>query len=310
MSSLALTSLLDAYRRELSVRRGLSDHTVSGYLSDARSLLNYLAALVGMELTEATTASDLGLGGLELDDLRSWLGSQQRAGSSRSSLARRSAAIKSFTAWLTERGVTERDAGARLASPTPDSRLPHVLSADDASRLLNYSRDVAEDGNKSKIRNWAACELLYSSALRVSELTGLNQADVEGDTVRVFGKGSTERIVPLGVPAQEALAAYLDVRHLFLVSPTDALFLGDRGGRLDPRTLRGILHRLSAAAGVSDTAPHDLRHSAATHMLEGGSDLRAVQEFLGHSSLGTTQRYTHVSPDRLRQAFGQAHPRA
>lgn len=309
MSSLAVSSLLDAYQRELSVRRGLSTHTVVAYLSDARSLIDYLAALVSVDAA-TSTVSELGLEQLEIADLRSWLGTQQRAGSSRSSLARRAAAIKSFTAWLTDRGVTERDAGERLASPRPESRLPNVLSAADAGRLLDYARDVAESGNKSKIRNWAACELLYSSALRISELTGLNTTDLDGDSVRVWGKGAVERVVPLGTPAQRALEAYLDLRHQFIVSPTDALFLGDRGGRLDPRTLRGILHRLSSAAGVADTAPHDLRHSAATHMLEGGSDLRTVQEFLGHSSLGTTQRYTHVSPDRLRSAFGQAHPRA
>ena len=312
MSSLAMSSLLAAYQRELAVRRGLSEHTVQAYMSDARSLVDYLAALVGTDRETALEQSvaDLGLENLELADLRSWLGSQQRAGSSRSSLARRSAAIKSFTAWLADRGVTEIDAGARLASPKPESRLPNVLSASDAGRLLDYARDVAAGGDKSKIRNWAACEMLYSSALRISELTGLNLTDLTDDAVRVLGKGGVERVVPLGVPAQKALRAYLDVRHRFIVSPTDALYLGDRGGRLDPRTLRGILHRLSAAAGVADTAPHDLRHSAATHMLEGGSDLRTVQEFLGHSSLGTTQRYTHVSPDRLRSAFGQAHPRA
>lgn len=312
MSSLGMSSLLAAYQRELSVRRGLSQHTVQAYVSDARSLIDYLAALVGMDPEDAMarTVAELGLESLELADLRSWLGAQQRAGSSRSSLARRSAAIKAFTAWLAEQGVLEVDAGARLASPKPASRLPNVLSAADAGRLLDYARDVAADGDRSKIRNWAACEMLYSSALRISELTGLNLSDMTDDAVRVLGKGSVERVVPLGTPAQEALQAYLDVRHQFIVSPTDALYLGDRGGRLDPRTLRGILHRLSAAAGVADTAPHDLRHSAATHMLDGGSDLRTVQELLGHSSLGTTQRYTHVSPDRLRSAFGQAHPRA
>lgn len=309
MSSLGMSSLLAAYQRELSVRRGLSQHTVQAYVSDARSLIDYLAALVSVDAA-TSTVSELGLEHLEIADLRSWLGTQQRAGSSRSSLARRAAAIKSFTVWLADRGVTERDAGERLASPKPESRLPNVLSAADAGRLLDYARDVAESGNRSKIRNWAACELLYSSALRISELTGLNTTDLDGDSVRVWGKGAVERVVPLGTPAQRALEAYLDLRHQFIVSPTDALFLGDRGGRLDPRTLRGILHRLSSAAGVADTAPHDLRHSAATHMLEGGSDLRTVQEFLGHSSLGTTQRYTHVSPDRLRSAFGQAHPRA
>ena len=134
--------------------------------------LGYLSALVGARSDDLTVA-DLGLENLELEDLRSWLGTQQRAGSSRSSLARRAAAIKSFTAWLAEQGVTEKDAGARLSSPSPDSRLPHVLSVGDAGKLLDYAKDVAEGGNKSKIRNWAACELLYSSALRVSELTGL-----------------------------------------------------------------------------------------------------------------------------------------
>ena len=309
MSSLAVSSLLHAYQRELSVRRGLSDHTVSAYLSDARNLIDYLASLVNVD-PASSTVEDLGLGHLEIADLRSWLAAQQRAGSSRSSLARRSAAIKAFTAWLADRGVTDQDAGARLASPKPESRLPHVLTAGDAGRLLDYAKDVAESGHRSKIRNWAACELLYSSGLRIGELTGLNTTDLESDSVRVFGKGSVQRVVPVGAPARTALDAYLNVRSQFIVTPTDALFLGDRGGRLDPRTLRGILHRLSSAAGVADTAPHDLRHSAATHMLEGGSDLRTVQEFLGHSSLGTTQRYTHVSPERLRSAFGQAHPRA
>lgn len=312
MSSLGMSSLLAAYERELAVRRGLSKHTVQAYVSDARGFIDFLATLVGVDPDSVPerTVSELGLENLELADVRSWLGAQQRAGSSRSSLARRSAAIKSFTAWLADRGVTGTDAGARLASPKPESRLPNVLSASDAGRLLDYARDIAADGNKSKIRNWAACEMLYSSALRISELTGLNTTDLTDDAVRVFGKGGVDRIVPLGTPAQEALQEYFGVRRTFIVSPTDALFLGDRGGRLDPRTLRGILHRLSGAAGVADTAPHDLRHSAATHMLEGGSDLRTVQEFLGHASLGTTQRYTHVSPDRLRSAFGQAHPRA
>lgn len=304
--------LLEAYSRELSIRRGLADHTVVAYVSDARALIDHLCLLASIDPDgiEELGPSDINVDTLELVDLRSWLGAQQRAGAARSSLARRVASIKSFTAWLTHAGVLEADPALRLGSPKPDSRLPHVLSENEAGRLLSYAGDVAKDGNRSKIRNWAACEMLYSSALRISELTSLNLVDVREDTVRVIGKGGKERIVPLGLPAQEALKAYLDVRSSFLVRPTDALFLGDRGGRIDPRTLRGILHRLATEAGVSDTAPHDLRHSAATHMLEGGSDLRTVQEYLGHSSLGTTQRYTHVSAERLRQAFGQAHPRA
>lgn len=307
-----VSELLAAYRRDLLVHRGLADHTATAYLSDARSLLAYLAELADLDPEDLGDArvADSGLESLDLADLRSWLGELHQGGAARSSTARRVAAIKSFTAYLTKTGVTATDPGLRLASPKADSRLPHVLGGDEAGRLLDYARDVAADGNRSKIRNWAACEMLYSSALRISELTGLNLVDIEGDAVRVWGKGNKERIVPLGVPALDALEAYLQVRHEFLVAPTDALFLGDRGGRLDPRTLRGIVHRLANGAGVSDTAPHDLRHSAATHMLEGGSDLRTVQEFLGHSSLGTTQRYTHVTSERLRAAFGQAHPRA
>jgi integrase/recombinase xerC len=161
------------------------------------------------------------------------------------------------------------------------------------------------------VRDSAAVELLYASGLRISELCGLDVDSLGADsTVRVIGKGDKERIVPFGVPARRALASYLAVRGALLRAPTRALFLGARGGRLDPRTMRDVVHRLAAGAGVPDVSPHDLRHSAATHLLDGGSDLRTVQEILGHSSLSTTQRYTHVSSERLRQAFDQAHPRA
>lgn len=307
-----VSHLIDTYVTELQVRRGLSDHTATAYRSDVVSLLSHLCFLVDVDPSDLddVDVSELGLADLDVSDLRSWLGAKQGAGAARSSLARAVASVKSFTAWLLKNSFVESDPGAKLASPRPDNKLPHVLSGNEAEILLNYAKDIAADNNKSKIRNWAACELLYSSALRISELTGLNLVDLNDSTVRVLGKGNKERIVPMGLPAREALDRYLAVRHEFLVEPNDAVFLGDRGGRLDPRTLRGILHRLSVAAGVSDTAPHDLRHSAATHMLDGGSDLRTVQEFLGHSSLGTTQRYTHVSAERLRSAFRQAHPRA
>lgn len=310
-----LHDLIDRYRRDLSLRRGLADLSVQSYISDAWSLLAHLAQLQDIahdkDSLGENTVTGLGLDTLELADLRSWLGSLQRGGSARSSLARRAAGAKSFTKWLAQVGVTSVDAGGRLAAPRSDNRLPHVLTEGDAAKLLDYARDLASQGDPEKIRNWAAVELLYSSALRISELTGLDLSDVtNGDSLRILGKGGKERIVPVGAPAMEALETYMRVRRHFLDTPNPALFLGVRGGRLDPRTLRGILHRLSAQVGISDTAPHDLRHSAATHMLDGGSDLRTVQEYLGHSSLGTTQRYTHVSAERLRQAYGQAHPRA
>lgn len=313
MSSISVVALLEAYRRELQVRRALAEHTVQAYLSDATSLLHFLAIEAGHHPgdMDQMSAGELGLDRLSPAQLRAWLSAQQALGAARSSLARRSAAIRSFTAWAHENGFLDNDPGAALGSPRIDNRLPRVLSESQADRLLSYARDLAEDGNRSKIRNWAACELLYGCGLRISEMTGLNLVDIEDPSVvRVLGKGSKERIVPIGAPGRDALEAYLRVRPQFLVEPTDALMLGDRGGRLDPRTFRGILKRLATGAGVTAISPHDLRHSAATHMLDGGSDLRTVQEYLGHASLGTTQRYTHVSTERLRRAFGQAHPRA
>ncbi|MDO5724582.1 MAG: tyrosine recombinase XerC [Flaviflexus sp.] len=313
MSSISVAALLEAYRRELQVRRALAEHTVMAYLADTTSLLHFLALDAGEHPgdVEHMSVGELGLDRLTPGQLRAWLSAQQALGAARSSLARRSAAIRSFTAWAHNNGILDTDPGAALGSPKIDNRLPRVLTESQAERLLSYARDLAEDGNRSKIRNWAACELLYGCGLRISEMTGLNLVDIEDPTViRVLGKGGKERIVPIGAPGRDALAAYLRVRPQFLVEPTDALMLGDRGGRLDPRTFRGILARLATGAGVSAISPHDLRHSAATHMLDGGSDLRTVQEYLGHASLGTTQRYTHVSTDRLRRAFGQAHPRA
>lgn len=313
MSTISIAAMLEAYRRELGMRRSLSSNTVAAYLSDVTSLLHFLAMHAGKhpQDVEKMSAGELGIDRLTSSDLRAWLSAQQALGAARSSLARRAAAIRAFTAWAHDAGILDHDPGGALGSPRIDNRLPRVLSESQASRLLDYARDVAEDGHRSKIRNWAACELLYGCGLRISEMTGLNLVDVEDPSVvRVFGKGSKERLVPMGGPARQALEAYLAVRPQFLVAPTDALMLGDRGGRLDPRTFRGILKRLAAGAGVNAISPHDLRHSAATHMLDGGSDLRTVQEYLGHASLGTTQRYTHVSTDRLRRAFGQAHPRA
>ena len=186
-----------------------------------------------------------------------------------------------------------------------------MLSAKSAERLLEYAKVAADSA--LQVRDWAALELTYAAGLRVAEVVSLDVRgiDLERRTMRVIGKGNKERVVPFGRPAAEAVEAWLARRpELASESSGDALFLGARGGRVDPRTLRESLHRLTAQAGVKDVAPHGLRHSAATHLLEGGSDLRTVQEILGHSSLQTTQRYTHVTPERLRAAFTQAHPRA
>lgn len=252
---------------------------------------------------------------LELADLRAWLSARAQAGHSRASLARHSAAIRTFSTWLYKNSYTNVDAGLRLGSARPDNKLPQVLSEAQVSALLTYFHQAAQPKSgkidSAAVRNWALIELIYAGALRVSEAVGLNLSDVQPDnTLRVIGKGNKERVVPFGVPARAALDSWLDVRDDMVTIEYDALFLGVRGGRLDSRTVRIILDRATAHAGVPAISPHDLRHCAATHMLAGGSDLRSVQEFLGHASIGTTQRYTHVSAERLRAAFGQAHPRA
>lgn len=301
-----IDTVLDSYARELSLRRGLSRHTVQAYLAEAKSLLLFVA-----ELGQYSLDAPIDLSGLELADVRAWLAKAQGEGQARASIARHSAAIRTFSSWLHRSGYTDTDAAARLKAPKADNELPHVLTQDQVNTLLSYAHDKAQEGAPLDVRNAAALELLYASGLRISELCALDVASLRPDnTVRVIGKGDKERVVPYGVPAQRALSAYLQARQQLKVGATPALFLGARGDRLNPRSLRDVVHRAASAAGVPDITPHDLRHSAATHLLEGGSDLRSVQELLGHSSLATTQRYTHVSAERLREAFTQAHPRA
>ena len=323
-----IEQILIEFKQELEIRRGDSTHTVRAYCEDARSLLSFLFLSTpeqdrcepeqySQHVHDSQKIVDdfydrLSL--LELADVRLWLASKSQAGQARSSLARHSAAIRTFCTWLMKNGYTRIDAGARLKSPRADNRIPHVLSKEEVARLLSELENDAHDGQRNpvKIRNWAVIELIYASALRVSEAVGVNLSDIQPDnTVRILGKGNKERIVPFGIPARRALDEWLEVRGKMLRNAREeAVFLGERGGRLDPRIVREILARATARAGLAPISPHGLRHCAATHMLAGGSDIRTVQEFLGHSSLGTTQRYTHVSPDRLRSAFGQAFPRA
>lgn len=311
--------LLGEYRSYLESRRGLSPHTVRAYLGDARSLL------------DATLAPATGSSGrsveLDLSALRSWLAAQVRAGRSRATLARRAASARTFTAWAASAGWLPGDPGPRLMSPRADTRVPDVLAVEEAAVMLDRAAERAGDGDPLHLRDWAVAELLYASGLRVGELVGLDVADVDlpERLVRALGKGAKERVVPFGAPAARALDAWLSrgrpqvVRRVTPAAPASgggagsssaALFLGARGGRLGARQARDLVHRLTALAGVRDLAPHGLRHTAATHLLAGGSDLRSVQEVLGHSSLATTQRYTHVSPERLRASYTQAHPRA
>lgn len=299
----ALAAALDGFATHQRAERGRSTHTVRAYAADLGSLFRYAAA-----------AGALSPRDLDLPLVREWLAAQAARGLSRASLARQVAATRSFTAWAHRRGLTASDVGDRLGAPKVARALPGVLTATQARALLEVSEQAADDGSPVTARDRAALELLYATGIRVSELTGLDLADVDAArrTLRVTGKGDKERTVPYGVPAQRALDDWL-ARRGELVTPASgaALFLGARGARLDVRAVRGVVHRLLRhVPDAPDVGPHGLRHSAATHLLEGGADLRSVQELLGHATLATTQVYTHVSVERLRASYEQAHPRA
>jgi integrase/recombinase XerC len=294
-----------AYQHYLTNEKALSAHTVRAYLGDLDSFVEHLHKNGVTEVVE-----------INLTLIRSWLATQQVRGGARTTLSRRATSIRLFTKWAAKRGVLATDVGATLASPKPHRTLPGVLTQGDAVTALDsMATRAAEFDTPTSIRDVAIVELLYATGARVSEVCGLDieDLDFQRNTIRVLGKGSKERMIPMGAPAVKALNTYInDARpHLLNEKSARALFLGTRGKRIDQRAVRTIVYEaLSALEGVERMGPHALRHSAATHLLEGGADLRTVQEILGHSSLATTQIYTHVSTERLRQAFKAAHPRA
>jgi integrase/recombinase XerC len=295
-----LSDALVDFEVHLHDERNRSEHTVRAYLGDVRSLLRFVAER-GCEVPSA----------IGLADLRAWLAEMHGAGQSRASIARRAASARAFTAWCLRRGLAPTDPGQRLASPRVSKRLPTVLDAKQAARVMDVAAIQADDGDPGAQRDRSIIELLYATGIRVGELCAMNLGDLDLDsrTVRVIGKGNKERVVPFGVPAAVAARAWLDVRDRLAVSG-QALYVGSRGARIGQRAVRTIVDRVTRDAGGPRLAPHGLRHTAATHVLEGGADLRAVQELLGHASLDTTQRYTHVSVERLRSTFVQAHPRS
>ena len=298
------TAVLGDYERHLASERNLAPHTVKAYLGDIAALLEH-----------AHRSGCTDVGGLDLRTLRSWLAKQQSMGRSRTTLARRATAARTFTGWLARTGRIPIDVGSALGSPKPHQTLPSVLRVDEAHELIAAATTLADDGSPVGLRDVAMLELLYATGMRVGELCGLDVDDVDRDrnVVRVFGKGRKERTVPFGQPAAAAIDAWLGRGRgrLARTGSGPALFLGARGARIDQRAVRTLVHRrIAEVPGAPDLGPHGLRHTAATHLLEGGADLRSVQELLGHASLATTQRYTHVTTDRLRQAYRQAHPRA
>lgn len=306
----------------------MSPHTVRAYVGDVSSLLAHLEQCGIAEVGE-----------IDIAVLRAWLATQHAAGQSRATIARRAAAARAFTAFVHERGWLATDPGAHLGSPKTKRHLPEVLAADEILAVLeggvgggragggqagNGQADDQAGGDRDEggsgggpigLRDSAIMELLYATGIRVSELCGLDIDDIDDGrrTIRVLGKGAKERVVPVGIPAMRAVDRWRREGRPRVADSFSgpALFLGARGKRLDPRTARRVVHARIAATGfVPDTGPHGLRHTAATHLLEGGADLRSVQEMLGHASLSTTQIYTHVSIERLITAYQQAHPRA
>jgi len=305
MSRAALDEVRSAFERYLEAERNLSVHTIRAYLGDLDSFFEHLERL---DVVDFAT--------LELAHIRSWLANQQVKGGARTTLSRRATSIRLFTKWATKKGYLTKDVGATLATPKGARTLPDVLTVADASLAMDAmaARVGEEDGPISK-RDAAMLEILYASGARVSELCGLDLEDIDyaRQTIRVLGKGNKERKIPIGNPAMRALELWLkDGRESLVGAKSErAVFLGARGKRIDQRTVRTMVyHALAALEGVEKMGPHALRHSAATHLLEGGADLRTVQEILGHASLATTQIYTHVSTERLQKAFKQAHPRA
>ncbi|WP_277454981.1 tyrosine recombinase XerC [Janibacter sp. DB-40] len=295
---------VDAFADHLVRERDRSEHTVRAYAGDVRACLTWCAG-------EGSTS----LADIDLPALRAWLGTLASGGAARSTLSRRSAAVRTFFAWARRTGRVGTDPALRLASPRRQRTLPDVLTTDGATAVLDVAAVAADDEDPIHLRNRAVLELLYATGIRVGELTGLDVDDVDRHrrVVRVLGKGRKERMVPFGQPAEVALEQWLERGRPLVVKADSgpALFLGRRGRRVDPRQVREVVHSLLAhVPDAPDLGPHGLRHSAATHLLEGGADLRMVQELLGHSSLATTQIYTHVSLDRLRDSYRQAHPRA
>lgn len=322
----SLAGLLAAFRRHLAAGRGLSPHTVRAYASDAALLLGHVARCGVDEVADIDVAV-----------IRAWLATQHAAGHSRATIARRAAAARALTAFAYQAGLVAGDPGALLGTLKARRELPQVLSVQEMLAVLGSQprqpgaaglrahQDGAPDARVPDdpddvavaigLRDTAIMELLYATGIRVSELCGLDLDDVDHGrrAIRVLGKGSKERVVPFGLPAGRAVDHWSRRGRGLVAREASgaALFLGALGGRLDPRTARRVVHARIAATGfVPDASPHGLRHTAATHLLEGGADLRSVQEMLGHASLATTQIYTHVSIDRLVAAYRQAHPRA
>lgn len=313
-----LDEAIEKFLSAVEFEYGYSTHTITAYRRDLRTFAEF--AEEGVDEVVETVAD------LNLDVLRAWLWARQQSGVAPSTLARHVATLKSFGRWLELRRLVAGNPASRLRAPKAPRTLPRVLSADQVGRMLQRAEHRAASGEPEQIRDLAVLELLYACALRVSELCGMDTAgvDLSSRAIRVRGKGNKERVVPVGGPAARALESYLSQARPVLAArahaqhpqgvssdATQALLLGNTGQRLSSSAVyRLVARELEDEPGSGPRGPHTLRHTAATHLLDGGADLRVVQEMLGHASLGSTQIYTHVSSERLVQAYRQAHPRA
>lgn len=309
-------ALIDEYCHYLEHQMNRADHTIKSYCSDLMGLASDLAD----QYKESHDLESV-FREVTLADLRSWLAELTNHGLSRSTTARKITAVRQFMSWLVRQDIRSDNPAARLATSKQASRLPDTLSQSQMRQALDglSSRIVSEDDqgpDPIALRDLAMVEVLYSTGIRVAELEGLdlNDIDFERGMIKVTGKGDKQRVVPLTSPAMKALKQWLkNGRPLVLTEreSTGAVFLGVRGRRIGARQVREVVNRVFQQLGdTSASGVHVLRHTAATHLLDGGADLRSVQELLGHESLQTTQLYTHVSIDRLRQGYKQAHPRA
>jgi integrase/recombinase XerC len=286
---------VEVFLNYLSGARGRSNNTLRAYRIDLTQLFYSMPDITSVRQ-------------LTLIDLRAWLADLHRTGSARATIARKAAAVRAFTSWALQRGIIQFDPALRLASPSVPKTLPVILTQAQAFTLLDREIDSTDSID---VRNHAILELLYATGIRVAELCSTDVGDLDPGrrVLRVVGKGNKERMVPYGVPAQVALDRWVVSRRQ-IAKETQSLFVGARGARIDQRVVRTVVNQSTSAVTGNSLSPHALRHTAATHVLEGGADLRVVQELLGHASMATTQRYTHVSVERLRRTFEIAHPRS
>jgi integrase/recombinase XerC len=301
LASFALA--LDRFRTFLEAGRGYSAHTVKGYLTDLGDLVDFL------EVQGIASPAEI-----DLEALRAWLYTLSERGMAKSSMARKTASVRSFTAWLFEQGEMATDPGLRLRTPKAAKTLPKVATREAMAEIFEVLEAKSKEGEPTAKRDLLVVELLYATGARVSELAGLNLADIDEQRrlIRVTGKGNKERVIPYGLPAEAALADWLSNGRPSLVSEKTSfeLLINSQGKRLGTRQIYEVVAKALAGTAIGAAGPHALRHTAATHLLDGGADLRAVQELLGHASLGTTQIYTHVSIERLKEGYTSAHPRA